>query len=473
MRLPWGAAVGAVFAGLALAALAPTLSLMLTTGSGYVAKTLCDLRFLQGLRHDPFERELRGAALLLFSPRVDETARVVTVTTFGGTFSRSAVYREGLGCTLTDPATGKLLAEATGVDLRPRDTSSLPWPSGDAQDEAKVRAARAHFDAAKIDAAVAAAFAPETHLPVEERLHTYAVIVLRDGEIVAERYAAEHGVTRDTLLPGWSMGKSLGNTLIGLRVAEGKMRLSDKLNAPGWGAVRGDPRVNITLDHALRMSTGLEFEENYSQTVPRDPSIMLFGQASTARYAATKRLEHPIDSHWSYASGTSNLLSRALRDSFGEGADAYREYLAFARRRLFDAIGARSFVLETDAAGDFVLSSFDFATARDWARFGLLYLRDGVWEGRRLLPEGWVAYTRTPTPHSSGRYGAHWWLAGDRQPDWPDIPSDAFWAAGHHHQHVAVLPSQRLVVVRLGCTLKRYQFKLGRLLADVVAALKS
>jgi CubicO group peptidase (beta-lactamase class C family) len=201
---------------------------------------------------------------------------------------------------------------------------------------------------------------------------------------------------------------------------------------------------------------------------------MLFDRGDAAAYAAAKPLAHPPDSYWHYSSGTSNIVSRILRESF-EGDQA--AYFRFPREALFDRIGMRSAVIEPDASGTFVASSFMFATARDWARFGLLFLEDGVWQGERILPEGWVEYSTTPTPKApQGRYGAHWWLnAGD--PDdpadrpWPDLPTDTFSARGFEGQEVVVIPSRDLVLVRLGQSRPESSYSSNDFAAAVLSAI--
>jgi CubicO group peptidase (beta-lactamase class C family) len=198
------------------------------------------------------------------------------------------------------------------------------------------------------------------------------------------------------------------------------------------------------------MTSGLDFVERNGAW--GDSAPMLFRSRSAAGYAARSLLAHPPGTFWSYSSGTSNLLAGILRESLPAGADYHR----FPREALFDRIGMRSAVLETDAAGDFVGSSFSYATARDWARFGLLHAQDGVWKGEQLLPEGWVAFVRRPTPPSPrGAYGAHWWLnagapgAPSDRP-YPSLPPDLFYASGYEGQFVVIFPSQDLIVVRLG-----------------------
>jgi CubicO group peptidase (beta-lactamase class C family) len=267
-----------------------------------------------------------------------------------------------------------------------------------------------------------------------------------DGRIVAERYA--DGFDQDTPLIGWSMTKSVVNALLGILVKEGKLALDAPAPLPEWQGT-DDPRRGITLAQLLHMTSGLAFDEDYADPLA-DVTYMLFGVPGAADFAVAKPLRATPGSLWSYSSGTTNILSYAIRRAVGDA-----DYHAFPQRALFDRIGMTGAVLETDAAGTFVGSSFMYATARDWARFGLLYLQDGVWSGERILPEGWVAFSRSPAPAApNGKFGAHFWPLIPEEfrcgSDVPDLPEDAFHAVGHEAQFVTVIPSRKLVLVRLG-----------------------
>jgi hypothetical protein len=336
------------------------------------------------------------------------------------------------------------------------------WPEG-APDPARV-------DRARLDAALADAFSE----PDPARLRrTRAVVVVHGGRIVAERHAA--GFSRGTRLQGWSMTKSIVHALVGLRVRDGRLDVRAPADVPAWRAP-GDPRGAITPDVLLRASSGLAWSETYEEGPLRSSVIaMLFrrGHRDMAAFAAEPALAHPVDTQFAYSSGSSLVLSGLVRRTFG-GDDA--AYHAYPRRELFDPIGMRSALLEADASGTFVGSSYSWATARDWARFGLLYLRDGTWAGRRILPAGWVDYARTPTPTSPrGEYGAHFWLnagwpgRGVPPPD-PRAPRDLFYASGHDGQVVAIVPSRDLVIVRLGLTPGDGRYDLDGFVAEVANA---
>jgi CubicO group peptidase (beta-lactamase class C family) len=242
------------------------------------------------------------------------------------------------------------------------------------------------------------------------------------------------------------VAKSVTHALAGLLVLDGKLDLHAPADVPEWRSA-GDPRGAVTLDQLLRMSSGLKFTEAYVPGEPSDVIEMLFGtgQADTAAFAASFPLAHPPDDFFSYSSGTTNIVSRCLARALGGSGAAFE---AFMRERLFDPLGMTSATARFDAAGTFIGSSFVFATARDFARFGQLYRQDGVWEGRRLLPEGWVRYARTPTFQQEGcidgPYGAHWWL---------DLAGPgSFSANGYEGQYIVVSPHRDLVLVRHGVT---------------------
>lgn len=270
---------------------------------------------------------------------------------------------------------------------------------------------------------------------------THALLITQGGKLIFERYG--EGFGPQATYPSWSKAKSITQALVGLLVGEGRLDIHAPVAAAEWRAP-GDPRAAITLDQLLRMSGGLKFIEDYVPGHDSDVIEMLFGRgkADVAHYAASQPLEHAPGSFWSYASGTTNIVSRLAGEA--AGGDLKR----FMQERLFAPLGMKSPVPKFDAAGTFIGSSYCFASARDFARFGLLYLRDGIWEGQRLLPEGWVDYARTPTFQQPGvtesRYGAHWWL---------DIAGEgSFSANGYDGQYTVLVPDLDLILVRHGAT---------------------
>ncbi|MGH0030032.1 MAG: serine hydrolase domain-containing protein [Myxococcota bacterium] len=269
---------------------------------------------------------------------------------------------------------------------------------------------------------------------------THALLAVHRGRLVTERYDADHGP--DATLPSWSMAKSVLHALVGVLVGRSVLDPAAPADVPQWPA--GDPRRAITLDQLLRMSSGLRFDEEYTDPESSNTIQMLFGEGKddVAGFAAGLPAEHPPDTVWSYSSGTSNIVSAIVGRAVGGGEAGMRRFM---KEALLDRIGMTSAQPRFDAAGTWIGSSFLFATARDFARFGLLCLRDGVWEGERILPEGWIDYARTPTPGSEHEYGAHFWLAQDG--------SGRFSANGFRGQYTLVCPRRDLVVVRLGTSM--------------------
>lgn len=281
------------------------------------------------------------------------------------------------------------------------------------------------------------------------RRRTRAVVVVQDDAIVAERYAP--GFSAESRLAGWSMTKGVIAALTGILVGEGRWSLTDRELRPEWRAP--DARSAIALEDLLRMRSGLAFSEEYAD-MSSDVIEMLFNQPDMASYAAGRPLAAPPGTVWNYASGTTNIIAAMMRRTVGE-----TNYPAWPRRALFEPLGMTSAVIDRDASGTFVGSSFMLATARDWARFGQLFLHDGRWGGRQLLPPEWVRFCQSPTPQAAdGIYGAHWWLGlkpeiGGGTPAAARIPSDAFFAIGHEAQTLTIIPSRRLVAVRLGLSI--------------------
>jgi CubicO group peptidase (beta-lactamase class C family) len=322
----------------------------------------------------------------------------------------------------------------------PPQPPGVPWPTEDWAPGAAVPAA---FDAALDDL-----------LDHEDRYgRTHALLVVHHGRLVAERYAGavEHWgvefgdppVPVDAARPllSWSMAKSILHAVVGLLVGDGRMALDDRPGIPAWET---DARAQITLRHLLEMRDGLDFFEDYVDGRASDTINMLFGAgaADMAAYAADRPLAAAPGERFNYSSGTSNIISAMVAAVVGGGDD----YERFVSSRLFLAIGARSPRLTMDGAGTWVASSYVHAVARDFARFGLLYLRDGVWDGDRILPAGWVDHGRTSrsVDVDGERYGAHWWVMDDK---W-----GTFAALGYDGQSITVTPALDLVIVRLGRT---------------------
>jgi len=322
----------------------------------------------------------------------------------------------------------------------PAQPANVPFPT----QEWPLAKPKAGTDTAKLDALLDHAFgAKET----EELGETHALLVIQNGAIVTERYA--EGLSAQDTFPSWSMAKSNTHALTGILTREGKIDVNAPAYAPEWQG-KDDPRKAITLDQLMRMSSGLAFQEDYNPEHPSDVIEMLWGTGKddVAHFAANFPLAHEPNSTWYYSSGTSNIVSRAVAN--GLGSTTPEEFEAFMRTELFDRIGMKNVDPKFDTSGTFIGSSFCFSRARDFARFGLLYLRDGVWDGKRILPENWVDYARTPTAQTvkqleeEGGYGAHFWL-GFGGPD-------TFSCNGFEGQYIVMVPELDLILVRHGRT---------------------
>jgi len=420
------------------------LSRLAPIGAAYAAKTLCSGVFVSGrMPADVIREDIVADShplLGLIHPSVNPAGQLASAT-FLGMMRREAHYRPGLGCTIVIGELAPLSVEVPSAGVL-----SAPGSQSDPGSELSKSARAPSVDREKLRAAVDWAYSEPDPLKLRR---TRALIVMHDGRIVAERYAP--GFSSATPMLGWSMTKTVTAVLLGVLVQQGKLALDQKALVPQWRD-GGDPRAAITLDHLLRMTSGLRFTEDHGDPL-EDVALMLFARADSASYAVDKPLEVPPGARWKYSSGTSNILSRVMRQAVG-GSEL--DYVAFPRRALFDRIGIRSATIEPDSSGTLVTSSFMYATARDWARLGQLLLQGGVWRGKRVLPDGWVKYMATVTPQSTRKdFGAHLWVkvpppfdstANPR----PQAPSDAFHAVGHEGQFVSVIPSRGLVVVRLG-----------------------
>lgn len=446
-----------MFALILTAAVVFAIGWILPTATGYVAHNACSAVFVSGRDEAQIAAEdlARQSYVSFVVDREQERVRATVL----GLAARTAVYRPGLGCVLAVDADPEVL-RAQGFEPMRAAASAAPWPNGDGDE---TRPDPPGLDRAALDAAVAAGF--DEPNPASLR-RTRAVVVIHDGVLVAERYAA--GFDKHTPQLGWSMSKSVTSALVGVLVGRGALEPRAPAPVPAWA---DDPRKAVTLDQLLRMSSGLEFEERYGMLA--DATHMLFEVDDAAGFALAKPLAHPPDTVYSYSSATSNILSWIVRRQFTDDA----EYHRFPHEALFAPLGMRSAVFETDAAGTLLGSSFVYASARDWARFGQLYLQDGVWNGVRILPEGWVDYSRAPTPTSAtGEYAAHFWANAGAPGDpstrrLPHLPVDAYQASGFQGQAVLIVPSRRAVIVRLGMTHERSAWDLDHFAAGVLAAL--
>ncbi len=432
-----------------------------TIGGGVAAQLACAGVFVSGRPAADVERDdVHAMNPLLGQAKVtvDMERKAVTAVALPKTPPRTSYWRPGVGCTLA-PAAGPGSAQPAlaGVPERAYGRRAGAFPRGDT---ALAPAAGRE----RLDAAVRAVF-DELNAKGPD---TRAVLVVQDGRLVAERYAP--GFDARTRLLGWSMSKTVTGALIGALVADGRLKLDAPAPVPAWRSA-SDGRERITLRQLLQFTDGLAFTDD---VVPGDESTMLFGRADMATYTAERPMAHPPGEVWNYSTGSTVLLAKIAKDAIGDEAATQR----YLRRRVFDPAGMDSAVLENDATGTPVGGSYVYATARDWARFGLMWLNDGLGAGgKRALPASWIKFSTTPNGRASqNRYGAQIWLNAGEDADpakrqWPHLPRDAYAMLGHNQQLVMVIPSRRAVIVRLGWTPDGKRFDADGYFARILDAL--
>ncbi len=393
---------------------------------------------------------------------VDWDRRSVAIGAPGGTPVMRAAFREGLGCVIMAPdQTFEDIDSLPVLDtpVSPGDAASIPWPDGDMVTDV---ADPAGLSPARLQAASDWAFNRDSPEQV-----TLSLLVVHGGQIVHERYAP--GVDMTTRTRTWSTAKSIAVTLIGMLVDEGRLQLDAPLGfewLPEAADADADPRSRITLRHALNMSSGLNTVDNAGLEYATGSGQAYWAGASSIRGARSRGLIREPGSHWDYENYDTLLAVYAMKLAIGDD----QEYLQFPRSALLDAIGMRNTLLSVDRFGDFILSSQVYTNARDLARFGLLYLQNGVWNGRRLLSEDWIEFVRRPAPSTAERgnfYGGQWWLVPD---DRTDVPRGAYSTAGNRGQYAIVVPSHDLVIVRRGLDYGRQGFDNWDLTREVLKA---
>ena len=394
------------------------LNSLLPIITGYAAKNLASDVFVSGREPADVEAlDLHFSFIKFTRNKVDFENKTVTSRFLWG--KSVAAWREGYGVTLLR---GKKAAvfQAQKYPLAPEAEGPDFLEPG--------------------DSALTARLAPIAQALVDDHAYNgtpFAFVVLHEGKVVAERY--REGLSARTRLLSWSMAKSFTNALAGLMYGDGLVDIFAPTGIPEW---QGDERSAITLNDLMQMQSGLEWNEDYGNR--SDVNLMLHREKDMGLYAIDKPLEHKPGTFWYYSSGSTNIVMRYLRGKFASD----KEFLTYYRERLFAPLGIRNAVFEPDMSGTPVGSSYLYITAREFASFGQLYLGDGVFQGRRILPEGWVEYSVTPASASNDGYGSFFWLNKDGF--WPDIPKDMFNCQGHDGQEIFIIPSKDLVVVVLG-----------------------
>jgi CubicO group peptidase (beta-lactamase class C family) len=395
---------------------------------------------------------------------VDREKRTVAVGSGGGTPTLRAAFREGIGCVVLAPdQTFDAVESLPILELPPPpgDPASIPWPDGDRVEKKPLPS---DVNAAALQAASDWAFDRESPEQV-----TLSLLVVKGGEIIHERYAP--GVDVKTRTRTWSTAKSIAVTLIGMLVDQGRLSLDQPLGfdwLPEIASTETDPRAAITLRHVLNMSSGLYPVDNAGLEYATGSGLSYWAGTSSIEGMRSRGLVRAPGTYWDYENYDTLLAVYAMKRALGD--EAYR---TFPRKALLDRIGMRNTLVSTDRFGDFILSSQVYTNARDLARFGLLYLREGVWNGERLLSREWIDFVRTPAPATAGRgsfYGGQWWLVPD---DRTDIPKSAYSTAGNRGQYVIVAPTHDLVIVRRGLDYGKQGFDRWDLLREVLKAVRT
>ncbi len=397
---------------------------------------------------------------------VDWDRKAVTIGAGHGAPKMRAAFREGIGCVVLAPdQTLDDIDDLPAIELPPPPgvAAEIPWPDGDLTGPTKLPA---DVDATALQAASDWSFARESAEQV-----TLSLLVVHRGRIVHERYA--DGVDKTTRTRTWSTAKSIAVTLIGMLVDDGKLSLDAPLGfdfLPDFpaeaAAPAADPRSAITLRHVLNMSSGLQTVDNGGLEYAVGSGMSYWAGASSVDGARQRALIRAPGTNWDYENYDTLLAVYAMKRALG----SEKKYHEFPRRRLLDPIGMRNTLLSTDRFGDFILSSQVYTNARDLARFGLLYLQNGLWNGERLISEEWIDFVRTPAPatHNRGNfYGGQFWLVPDER---TDVPHDAYSTAGNRGQFVVIVPSHHLVIVRRGLDYGRQGFDRWDMTREVLKA---
>jgi CubicO group peptidase (beta-lactamase class C family) len=409
------------------------------------AKVMCSAVFITGLDPD-FAAENVGFFTGPYSERakvakpvIDRTAKAVHIALPNGV-RRTARYLGDQGCVTLPVGKDSLDFKPIQVKSQLPDPSTQRWPMGDVLPNDPLPAG---LDGTKVKQAVDAAFEPAAGM-------TAAFVVTWKGRLVGERYG--EGITMHTPLESWSMGKSVTASLMGILIKQGVYDLGQAAPIPEWQGP-GDPRAKIRISDLLRMSSGLRIrapqDPDYDPSGPYPDHVYLYtGSVNAFHYAATRPLQWPPGTVGRYRNTDPVLINYLLRLGVERRGE---EYLSFPQRALFDTIGIRTMVMETDPYGNFLTQGYELASGRDWARLGNLYLQDGVWNGKRILPEGYVKFVSTVAPawQADQRpvYGGFFWINGDG--GFP-VPREAYYMAGAGGQTTLIIPSHDLVVVRLG-----------------------
>jgi len=421
--------------------------------SAFAAKGMCSSVFLAGKTPERvMSEDLSFFPISAAKCSVDYEEKSVTAKVLG-LAKRKAVYREGLGAVLVlDAPEEELKARTFNIPSPGYSQDTVPWPLGDVMPASLPEGVDYQKLATILEGTIDAPGAE----PIKK---TLGVAVVYDNQLIGEHYM--DGYDAWTKFHGWSMTKTVTGAMAGALVNEGRLNMKAPADIPEWA---GDERNNITVENIFHMSSGLDWLENYFTI--SEATVMLMQSDDMFSSVTECELAHKPGSFWNYSSGDANLLSGLLRKAIGDED----EYVGYAYTRLFHRIGMLNTVVETDASGLFVASSYSYGSTRDWARFGMLFLNKGIVVGDTVLTPEWVEYMKTPAPASDGHYAGTFWLKEPNPENaLSDVPNDVFFADGFLGQRVYIIPSKKLVVVRMGYSLSN--ISMNDMLQEIIATL--
>jgi len=412
--------------------------------SGYSAKNMSSSVFVAGRDANFTDKtDNNFAPVNIADDNVDYDAKFVETSVYG-LMKRRAIYREGLGSVLVTDDFDENEPFLTPKRIQRMYDTIMRFPYYGSDDQIDTIFQNINYN--KLNVVVNNAF--------DSIQKTRAIVVIYKDQIIAEKY--DEGFDQNSKILGWSMTKSITSTLYGILQKQGKLNVSEKAPIDSW---KNDERSGITIHNLLQMNSGLTWSEDYDKI--SDATKMLFLAKNMGKIQEDKELAGTPNELWNYSSGTTNLLSNILRDYF----DSHQEYLDFWYTNLIDRIGMHSMLIETDLTGSYVGSSYGWATPRDWAKLGLLYLHKGSWNGEQIFDASWVDYATSPTNTSDGRYGAQIWLNAGGY--YPDAPKELFSFNGYQGQRVFIVPSKDLVIVRMGLDTMDFNTMLKEIIAQI------
>lgn len=418
--------------------------------SGFSAKSVSSCHFIDKRTLDYIEKNDNDINLIdLAKNEINDSEKYASASVYG-LKTRKAIYREGLGSTLI---VGDFDASIPiNIPKRTILKNNLPFPYGNLEPRDTIFS---NVDYQLLKSTVDNVFDKKGIIKQRSR----AVLVVYKNKIIAEQYA--DGFNKNSMLLGWSMTKSLTATYFGILQKQQNLDIYKPAPLYDW---QNDERKKITTNDLLHMNSGLAWDEDYGKI--SDVTKMLFLSPDMTQSQLEKKAVGKPNQTWNYSSGTTNLLTKIIRNSF----KTHQEYINFWYASLIDRIGMNSMIVEQDMMGNFVGSSYGWATARDWAKFGLLYLHKGNWNGDQVFDPSWEQYVRTPTNTSQGKYGAHFWLNQDQY--FPDAPKEMYSCSGYQGQKILIFPNHDLVIVRFGLKEAEQGFDYNGLIAGILKSIK-